>query len=91
MAKITIKLIKDEPSSYDAFVYRWTNLINGRIYVGYHRGFVGDGYNHSGECPEFNEDFQNESYEWKYEVLDYGTTNEMKNLVRDLLKSVEMK
>jgi len=89
MAKIKLFLIKNEPESYQAFLYRWTNLTNGRIYIGYHTGFVGDGYKHSGECKEFNEDFQNLSYEWKYEILEFGTTNEMKNLERDMLKSVE--
>jgi hypothetical protein len=89
MANIRNQIIKEEPASYEAFVYRWTNLEKNKIYIGYHTGFIGDGYKHSGQCEDFNEDFQNENYQWDYEVLDYGTTDEMKNLERDLLKSVE--
>lgn len=89
MANIRNQIIKEEPASYEAFVYRWTNLEKNKIYIGYHTGFIGDGYKHSGQCEDFNEDFQNENYQWDYEVLDYGTTNEMKNLERDLLKAAE--
>jgi hypothetical protein len=89
MANVRNQIIKEEPASYEAFVYRWTNLEKNKIYIGYHTGFIGDGYKHSGQCEDFNEDFQNENYQWDYEVLDYGTTNEMKNLERDLLKAAE--
>ena len=89
MANIRNEIIKEEPASYEAFVYRWTNVDNNKIYIGYHTGFIGDGYKHSGQCENFNEDFQNENYQWDYEVLDYGTTNEMKNSERDLLKAAE--
>jgi hypothetical protein len=89
MANIRNQIIKEEPASYEAFVYRWTNLEKNKIYIGYHTGFIGDGYKHSGQCEDFNEDFQNENYQWDYEVLDYGTTDEMKNLERDLLKAAE--
>ena len=34
-------------SSYDAFVYEYTNVENGKKYVGSHLGTVGDGYWHS--------------------------------------------
>jgi hypothetical protein len=89
MANIRNEIIKEEPSSYQAFVYRWTNVDKNKIYIGYHTGFWGDAYKHSGQCEDFNEDFQNENYQWDYEVLDYGTTDEMKNFERDLLKAAE--
>jgi hypothetical protein len=89
MANIKNEILKEEPASYEAFVYRWTNLDKNKIYIGYHTGFIGDGYKHSGQCKDFNEDFQNQNYQWQYEVLDYGTTDEMKNLERDLLKAAE--
>ena len=33
-------------SSYDAFVYEYTNIENGKKYFGSHLGTVGDGYCH---------------------------------------------
>ena len=31
------------PKEYEAFVYRFTNLDDNKKYVGYHKGYVGDG------------------------------------------------
>lgn len=34
---------------YSGFVYEWTNLINGKKYIGAHRGTIDDGYKGSGK------------------------------------------
>jgi len=31
------------------FVYKWTNIINGKWYIGSHKGTIDDGYRHSSE------------------------------------------
>jgi len=31
------------------FVYKWTNLVNGKWYIGSHKGTIDDGYKHSSE------------------------------------------
>lgn len=36
--------------SHEAFVYRWTNLSNGKIYIGKHKGTSDDGYISSGKA-----------------------------------------
>jgi hypothetical protein len=43
----------------DAFVYQWVNLTNGKIYIGYHKGDVDDGYDSSSHNTQFWVDFNN--------------------------------
>jgi len=31
------------------FIYKWTNLINGKMYIGSHKGTIDDGYIGSGK------------------------------------------
>ncbi len=74
------------PSSYDAYVYRYTNLNNCKKYIGMHTGSVDDYYTHSSTCEVFREDLSTDDF--LYEALDYGTTAEMKQLENDMLVSV---
>ena len=69
------KQIVDDHVPYDktfseAFLYRFTNLLNGRIYVGIRKGQPYDGYMFSSKCKEFHKDFMNPNSKWKYEVLN---------------------
>ena len=41
---VTEVSIKEPPKSYEAFIYKWTNLVNNRKYIGSHKGKIGDGY-----------------------------------------------
>ena len=59
--------------TYEAYLYRFTNLSNGKMYIGIHKGYVGDGYWHSSKNKEFRKAFSDSSILWKYEVLDFGT------------------
>jgi|TARA_B110000977_G_scaffold162379_1_gene207780 hypothetical protein len=72
------KQIVDDHVPYDktfseAFLYRFTNLLNGKIYVGRHKGQPYDGYMFSSKDKDFKKDFMNPNSEWKYEVLQYGS------------------
>ena len=89
----SIKLsIYTEPDyNYTAFVYRYINIINGKIYIGYHVGMVDDGYFHSSECPEFLSVFTGSTPCLEYEVLHYGTNKQMKTKEHIMLKSVKAK
>lgn len=74
------------PGSYDAYVYKYTNLKNNKKYIGMHTGSVDDYYTHSSTCEVFHEDLVTDDF--LYEALDYGTTTEMKQLENVMLVSV---
>lgn len=61
---------------HEAFVYKWTNLSLGSIYIGYHKGLFNDGYVCSSKSDTFWEDFENTSYEWNRSILFQGTQEE---------------
>jgi len=84
--KIPEPLKKSGEFDYQAFVYQWLCVQRQKFYIGYHTGFVGDGYTESSKNKEFSDDRHNTKYDWEYSVLDFGTTDEMKNKERDILK-----
>ena len=67
-------------SSYDAFVYEYTNIENGKKYVGSHLGTLGDGYWHSSRNLEFIDLFSGMSPIFEYKILGVGSFDEMRNL-----------
>jgi len=75
------------PSSYSAYLYKYTNLINGKMYIGYHTGSVDDYYTHSSKCKEFREDLEKDNF--LYAALSYGTTEEMQQLENNMLIEVD--
>lgn len=88
MANVIKECIAPAPKGgYEAFYYEWRNITKVKNYGGKKKGFVGDGYSHSSESNEMNEDFQDMSQEWEYHVLHYGTADEITNLERKILKS----
>lgn len=58
---------------HEAFVYKWTNLSLGSIYIGYHKGSFSDGYICSSKNAIFWDDFKNENYKWEREILFEGS------------------
>lgn len=77
------------PKEYEAFVYRFTNLDDNKKYVGYHKGYVGDGYWNSSTCDEFKKVYTNSSSRLRYEILNYGTDLEMRQAEFRILSSVD--
>jgi len=71
--------IAPSPSQYDAYLYEWTVIENGKKYVGYHTGSTDDGYYHSSEDKEFNKIFDDPNYSFIRKVMEYGSTPEMRN------------
>ena len=67
-------------SSYDAFVYEYTNIENNKKYVGSHLGTLGDGYWHSSRNLEFIDLFSGMSPIFEYKILGVGSFDEMRNL-----------
>jgi len=74
---------------FQAFVYKFTNLKNNMIYIGYHKGKPYDGYYHSSTNKEFQNQFMNPDAKFKYEVLQYGSVNYCKSVEHKLLKQVD--
>jgi hypothetical protein len=83
--------IGGEPKIYEGYLYRFTNLDDNRVYVGIHKGYVGDGYWHSSTDSEFNKIFSNSSSNLKFEILEYGDYNEMTVSERKILKDNDAK
>ena len=76
-----------EPQYYDAFVYQYTNVINDKIYLGYHVGSIHDGYDGSCEDPQFSADMANGNLMRK--IIEYGTHLDMIELEREMLLEVD--
>jgi len=77
-------------SSYDAFVYEYTNIENGMKYVGSHLGTLGDGYWHSSRNLKFIDLFSGMSPIFEYKILGVGSFDEMKNLEAKIHKDNEV-
>jgi hypothetical protein len=78
--------IGEEPTIYEGYLYRYTNLDNNKVYVGVHKGYVGDGYWHSSTNVEFGKEFESSIGNFKFEILEYGSYAEMTVSERKILK-----
>jgi hypothetical protein len=83
--------IGEEPSIYEGYLYRFTILNDNRVYVGVHKGYVGDGYWHSSTDTEFNKIFSESASNLKFEILEYGSYDEMTVSERKILKDNDAK
>ena len=77
------------PNKYEAYVYRFTNSDNGKIYIGFHKGSTVDKYQHSSKSKEFNEDFANPKITFIFDVISYGSMKDMKQLEYEKLTEVD--
>ena len=84
---IETEILPDIENS-EAYLYRFTNLDNLMIYLGIHKGYVGDGYWHSSQNEKFNAIFGNSSTKLRYEVLEYGDYKTLTVVERRMLKAV---
>ena len=74
-----------DPNNCEAFLYKFTNLNNNKVYIGIHKGKPFDGYMFSSKNEDFHSDFMNPSAKFKYEVLYYGTYDYMGAVEQNLL------
>lgn len=79
MSNIKERKIATPPGSYEAYLYRFTNLQTNQQYVGIHKGSVDDAYKHSSTNIDFQKVFSDSSSELKFEVLYFGAYAEMRN------------
>ena len=69
MSNIVEQEIANPPASYEAYLYQYTNLTDGKVYVGIHKGSVDDSYNHSSTNEEFAKVFSNSKSKLKFEAV----------------------
>ena len=87
--KIVETAIAFPPSFYEGYLYSFTNVADGMIYIGIHKGSVDDNYQHSSTNPVFNQAFVDSTSQFKYEVLSYGTWDDMRSMEYKTLKDVD--
>lgn len=79
------------PSTYEAYLYRFTDVDTNRVYVGIHKGWVGDGYWHSSQNKELDKLLTNADSNLKYEILEYGDYNQMTVSEHKILSEADAK
>lgn len=75
----------------EAFVYKWTNLSEGKIYIGYHKGKIDDGYICSSKSQDFWDDFKDDNIKWERKILFKGSVEECVNKEVELLRQLDIK
>jgi len=75
--------------NYEAYVYKITVKIIGKIYIGYHVGHEQDPYVHSSTDEQMKIDMKEHNF--NYEIIDRGTEQNMANLEHKLLTEVDAK
>ena len=84
MAKYT------EEIKMDSFVYKWTNLTLGKIYIGYHKGLEDDGYICSSASKLFWDDFNNQTYVWHRDIVYKGSMRDCQLYESHLLDNLDI-
>jgi hypothetical protein len=87
------RIMKENIDNHEAYMYLYTKLNakpgEKQKYGGYHLGKPGDKYHHSATDEELDLDIS--KYDFKFEVLHYGTKSEMKTKEHMILKDVDAK
>lgn len=79
------------PAHYESYLYKYTHLETGKMYIGIHKGKLGDKYWHSSKNEEFNQAFSTEKNVFKFEVLRYGSHHAMEVAESRMLAAVDAK
>ena len=85
---IKVVCIKPPPDEYESFMYLWTCLDTGKMYLGIHK-VNKRVYWHSSTSKEFNNAVANPDSNYKYEVIDYGMHGEMATKEFNMLTEVD--
>lgn len=82
------RIIKENPENHEAFVYKYTKLNaksgEKQFYLGWHLGNSSDEYHHSSTDDDLDLDIA--KHDFKYEILHWGTSDEMKTKEYTMLK-----
>jgi hypothetical protein len=69
----------------EAFVYTWTDMKTNKLYVGWHKGSVDDGYICSSKV--MLEEYRKRPYDFNREIVATGSTRDMISLESAILRS----
>ena len=76
---------------YDAYVYKYTNINNGKWYIGWHIGMFDGTYWHSSKNKEFIKVFGGSDAVLTLEILSTGLIIDMKNLESKILSDQKVR
>jgi len=82
-------VLKEIKKKSEAYLYKVTVKSTKKMYIGWHKGKSDGTYYHSSKCPIFAKDFAKNDNE--YEILEYGTCQEMATKENEMLKEVDAK
>jgi hypothetical protein len=71
-----------------AFVYKLTNLVSGKIYIGFHKGSPDDSYVCSSRNYDFWQDYNTPGVDFKREIIFTGNLQECQEQESKLLSEV---
>ena len=80
--------IVDGVDSYEAYVYKYTNTINGRMYIGSRKGLFDGTYWHSSKNTEFLRVFSGPDPVLNLQIINFGFYLDMQNLENQLQSEV---
>lgn len=74
---------------YTGFIYKWTNSLNGKMYIGSHIGSTKDSYTGSGKL--FKIAYKNNKHKFNREILEliYGNISDILNKEFNYLSKIE--
>jgi hypothetical protein len=78
----------EQPYGMVATVYKYTNLNNGRIYIGIHKE-SDKPYHTSSKDTDFLQDKAERGAKFKFEILSWGSVGECEDIENNLLESVD--
>lgn len=76
------------PDEVDSFLYKITCLNTDKFYIGIHK-HNNKVYWHSSKNQEFRDKWSDENSSFRYEILQYGTLEEVRNSEESLLESLD--
>jgi len=68
----------------NSFLYKWSDILTSKIYIGVHKGTPDDGYICSSKI--MLDEYRNRPTDFKREILLYGTLKECQQKETDILK-----
>lgn len=71
----------------EAFVYCWTDHLTEKLYVGYHKGSVDDGYVSSSK--KFLKEYNKRPGDFTRQIIAHGTVEDMQNFEIKILTSAK--
>lgn len=76
------------PDEVDSFLYKITDIDSGMFYIGIHK-HNNKVYWHSSKNQEFKDKWSDENSNFRYEILEYNTLEEVRNSEEILLEALD--